>query len=85
MTGRISQARQAIQFVAYVFKPAFGCCDPMSVRPRWIVPNMLLMTTLKHGNPVQFLIQVEPDNLSRKTLKLLLWLHDVLSGMGVPS
>jgi hypothetical protein len=56
MTGRISQARQAIQFVAYVFKPAFGCCDPMSVRPRWIVPNMLLMTTLKHGNPIQFLI-----------------------------
>ena len=48
--------------------------------------NMLLMPTLKFGDPVQIFILVETDNLSRQTLRLALrfhlvtfWLNKLLS------
>ena len=38
--------------MADVFKPTFRCRDPMSVSPRWIVADVLLMAALKRGHPI---------------------------------
>ena len=70
--------------MADVFQLTFRCRDPMSVSPRWIVANVLLVPAFEVSNPVEAFIQVKADNFSRKTLKLSLWFHDLLSGMGVP-
>ena len=70
--------------MADVFKPTFRCRDPMSVSPRWILADVLLMATFKRSHPIQLFIQVKTDNFSWKTLKLSLWFHDLLSGMGLP-
>ena len=54
----------------------------MTNSPRRIMSNMLLMPTLKFGDPIQVFILVETNNLSRLTLKLTLRLHVRLSGWG---
>jgi hypothetical protein len=48
-----------------MFVAAFGRCDPMSIGPRRIVPYVLLMSTLKVRNPIEVLIRVEANDLSR--------------------
>ena len=68
--------------MADVFKPTFRCRDPMTVSPRWVLADVLLVAALKRGHPIQLFIQVKTDNFSRKTLKLPLWFHDLLSGRG---
>jgi hypothetical protein len=60
----------------------FGSCDPMSDGPRRIVPDVLPMPALKLGDPVQVLVSVESDNLSRLTWQLVLRFHPILSGRG---
>jgi hypothetical protein len=40
---------------------------------------MLLMPTLKFGDPIQIFVQVKTDNFSGLTLKLALRLHGVLT------
>ncbi len=68
--------------MADVFQPTFRCRDPMTVSPRWVLADVLLVAALKRGHPIQLFIQVKTDNFSRKTLKLSLWFHDLLSGRG---
>ena len=70
--------------MADVLQPTFQCRDPMSVSPRWVLADVLLMAALKRGDPIQLFVHVKPDNFSRKTLKLSLWYHGLLSGMGPP-
>jgi hypothetical protein len=41
------------------------CGDPMTDSPWRIMSNMLLMPTLKFGDPIQVFILVETNNLSR--------------------
>jgi len=60
-----------------VFLPAFGRCDPMVLGPRRIVPYVSLMTTFQFSNPLQVFIQMKAYNLSRLSLKWLLWAHNV--------
>ena len=43
------------------------------------MPHILLMPTLKIGNPIGLLISVETNNFTGQTLKLSLWLHDLPS------
>ena len=65
-----SAAGQAQQFIADVRLPALGGRDPMPLSPRGIVPHMLLMSTLKVGNPIRMLIFVETNNFAGQALRL---------------
>src|SRR5580658_2186138 len=49
---------------------ALGGCDPMPVRPRRIVPDMLLMPALQISNPVKALIQMVINDSARSALRL---------------
>jgi hypothetical protein len=73
--GSVRATRQTIQFVADVCLSALGCGYPMAVRPRRIVADVLLMSTLKFGDPIQIFVQVKGDNFSGLTLKFALRLH----------
>jgi len=46
---------------------------------------MLLMPTLKIGNPIQLLILVETNNFAGRTLRLSRLLHDASRGNGADS
>jgi hypothetical protein len=46
------------------FQPSLRRCHPMGSRKRWIVPNVLLVPTLKFRDPIQFFIQVKVNNFS---------------------
>ena len=67
--------------MADVRLPTLNCRDPMAVGPRWIMPDVLLVTALQISNPIQFFIQMKPDNFPRLTFKLSLPLHDALPGL----
>ena len=54
--------------------------DPMALGPGWIVPDVLVMPTLKFSDPIQILILVEANDLSRQTLRLALRFHVILPG-----
>ena len=41
-----------IPFKADMGHSTFEASDPMSVSPRWIMPDILLMPTLKFGDPI---------------------------------
>jgi hypothetical protein len=68
-------ACQAQQFVANVSFPAFGGRDPMPFNPRRIMADVLLMPTLKIGDPIRLLILVEANNFSRLTVRHFWLLH----------
>ena len=55
----------------------------MSLDPRRVMPDVLLMTTLKLSNPIQVLVLVKPYDLSRLTLRLALRVHGVF-WLGLP-
>jgi hypothetical protein len=66
--------------MADVRLPTLNCRDPMAVGPRWIMPDVLLVTALQISNPIQVFIQMKPNNFPRLTFKLSLPLHDALPG-----
>jgi hypothetical protein len=70
--------------MADVRLPTLNCRDPMAVGPRWIVPDVLLVAALQISNPIQFFIQMKPNNFPRLTFKLSLPLHDELPGSNRP-
>ena len=63
--GKRDRANQTPQLEAEMIKPSLGCCYPMPMSPRWIVPNMLLMPALQLGNPIAAFIQKVINDLSR--------------------
>ena len=69
-------AHKTRKLVTYVCLSAFGGRDPMTRGPRRIVPDVLLVPTFKLSNPIQILVLVETNNLSRLALRLALWFHD---------
>jgi hypothetical protein len=60
--------------------PTLSGRDPMTNSPRRIMSYMLLMPTLKFSDPIQILILVEANDLSRQTLRLALRFHVILPG-----
>ena len=36
--------------------------DPGATGPRWVVANVLVVTTLEFGDPMSFVVLVEPDD-----------------------
>ena len=66
--------------MADVRLPTLNCRDPMAVGPRRIMPDVLLVTALQISNPIQFFIQMKPNNFPRLTFKLSLPLHDAFPG-----
>src|SRR6516164_5515458 len=74
-------ACQAQQFVANMCFPALGGRDPMSFSPRRIMADVLLMPTLQLSNPIRLLISVETSDFAGLTLRWLMRIHDVLSGV----
>jgi hypothetical protein len=73
-------ARQTRQFIAEMGLSPYGGRDPVVLSPRRIMPDVLLMPTLKVGDPIGLFIQVETNNFSLLTLTWSMWLHDVLYG-----
>jgi hypothetical protein len=64
--------------------PSLRCCYPMTIRPRRIVPNMLLMSTLKISNPVEALIQMiihDPARCSCWCLRIHIWPASILRSL----
>ena len=63
---------------------AFLGGDPWTEGPRWIVANMLLMTTLQFRDPVQIFILVETGDFLRaalwRALGLTITFHSMLNG-----
>ena len=49
-----------------MFAPSLRRCNPMTMRPRGVVPDMLLMPTLQFGNPIQILVQMETNDFSHR-------------------
>ena len=70
--------------MADVFKPTFRCRDPMTVSPRWVLADVLLVAALKRGHPIQLFIQVKTDNFSRKTPETFFVVSRLTFSMGVP-
>ena len=54
----------AQQCMAYMLPPSLRRCYPMAIRPRRIVPYMLLMSAFKIGNPIEGFIQMIIDDLT---------------------
>jgi len=71
--GRV--ARDAAKFLADVRLSAFRRRDPVVCGPRRIVPDVLPMSTFKLSNPIQLLILMKANDLSRLTFELALRLH----------
>ena len=53
----------------------------MSFSPRRIMADVLLMPTLQLSNPIRLLISVETSDFAGLTLRWLMRIHDVLSGV----
>ncbi|SRR6266404_2860782 len=49
-----------------MFEPSLRCCHPMGACKRWIVADVLLMSALKFGNPIQILIQTKVNDFSHR-------------------
>ena len=45
-TENIGPTCQTIEFTTDVIKPPLRCCNPMAMRPRWVMPDVLLMAAL---------------------------------------
>ena len=56
----------------------FGCRYPMTLSPRRIVPNVLMISTFKFRYPIQILVLVKSDNFSRLAFGLASRLHNGL-------
>jgi len=54
---------------------AFRRRDPVVCGPRRIVPDVLPMSTFKLSNPIQLLVLMKANDLSRLTFELALRLH----------
>jgi hypothetical protein len=78
----VCYARDAAKFMADVRFSTFSRRYPVVRGPRRILSDMLLVPTLKLSNPVQLLILMKANDLSRLTFQLALRLHDVLSETG---
>jgi hypothetical protein len=48
----VGHARQTIQFKADMGHSTVEAIDPMAVSPRWVMADILLMPTLKFGDPI---------------------------------
>lgn len=59
----IRPTHQTIQFMPNMFPSSLIRRHPNPLRPRRIVPHMLLMPALQLGNPIFALIQMKPNNL----------------------
>jgi hypothetical protein len=64
--------------LADVFPPTLGRRHPMAVVRRWIMPDMLLMSAIKFGYPIQIIVQPKSNNFSGLAFQLSLRLHDQL-------
>ncbi len=52
----------AVQGLSDLGRAPRGALGPLSVYPRWPVPDMLGMAAFKLGDPVTMLVDVEADN-----------------------
>jgi hypothetical protein len=58
----------AAQLLADVFLPTFCGRDPVTLSPRRIVTNMLLVAALELRYPVRVFVDMESDDFPRLTL-----------------
>jgi hypothetical protein len=62
--------------MAYMLPPPLRRRYPMAIRPRRIVPYMLLMSTFEIGNPIERFIQMIIYDLTGDPWDLCLqWFH----------
>ena len=60
----------AIEFRAHCSLSPFNCLGPRSIEPRWIVADMLIVTTRQLSNPVLMVVQMEAGNRLQHVLFL---------------
>jgi hypothetical protein len=87
--GDRGQTDLTLQFVTEMRIPPLRCCYPMPIRPRRIVPDILLMPACKISNPVETLVQMIVHDLTRRTrlqlrVQYVPCTHSTLFMPGVP-